>query len=167
MENKHTKGPWCYSSDVVDRGFYIETVDKSHQNTFIGTIGGGLQSKAEIKSNAALISAAPDLLEAAKAALQFFVSTGRVNLAVVELLQSAIEDAEGSTNQSSESAPKKEYEQSEQIAEWERKAGLWDHLRNRIAKFYENDDDDCEPEGDLCDIGEIAATELGFLNYGD
>ena len=63
MKTKHTSGPWLYRPTVNDNGFYIETVDKSHQKTFIGDIGGGLQSRSEIKSNAKLIAAAPELLE--------------------------------------------------------------------------------------------------------
>lgn len=61
----HTKGPWSYRPDVVEKGFYIETVDMSHKNTFIGDVGGGLQSKKEIEGNAKLIATAPELLASA------------------------------------------------------------------------------------------------------
>ncbi|WP_254562170.1 hypothetical protein [Dyadobacter diqingensis] len=44
----------------------------------------------------------------------------------------------------------------------EDKAAKWDALEERIGKFYESDEDD-EPEGDLCDIGEIAASAFGYL----
>jgi len=70
MEFKGTKGDWEYRNDVVDRGFYIETVDKSHQNTFIGDVGGGLQSKQEIEANAKLIASSPALLEALRELVQ-------------------------------------------------------------------------------------------------
>lgn len=49
METKHTKGPWRFRPDVTNQGYYIETVDQTHQKTFIGDIGGGLQSYSEIK----------------------------------------------------------------------------------------------------------------------
>lgn len=61
-----TPGPWKYRPDVVDKGFYIETVDMSHQNTFIGDVGGGLQRKPEIKANATLIAYAPELYQLAQ-----------------------------------------------------------------------------------------------------
>lgn len=50
--------------------WYIETVDQSHDNSFIGEIGGGLQSPSEVKANAKLVAAAPELLEACQRALQ-------------------------------------------------------------------------------------------------
>lgn len=66
MENqfKGTKGEWTYRSQPIKQlGFYIETVNKSHKNTFIGEVGGGLQSYLETKANALLISKAPEMLE--------------------------------------------------------------------------------------------------------
>lgn len=42
------------------------------------------------------------------------------------------------------------------------KAEKWDKLEAKISKFYPEDYDD-NVEGDLCDIGEIAATAFGFL----
>ena len=63
METKHTPGPWKYRPAIMS-GFYVETVDQSHDNSFIGEVGGGLQSKQEIIANAKLVAAAPDLLEA-------------------------------------------------------------------------------------------------------
>jgi hypothetical protein len=67
MENKSTPGPWKIRHSVFGRfEFYIETVDQSHDKTFIGNVGGGLQSKEEVESNAKLIAAAPDLLEILK-----------------------------------------------------------------------------------------------------
>lgn len=64
METKFTPGPWKIRNSVFGRfEFYIETIDQSHDKTFIGNVGGGLQSKEEIEANAKLIAAAPDLLE--------------------------------------------------------------------------------------------------------
>ncbi len=60
-KQKFTKGEWSYRPTVTKDGYYIETVDQSHQNTFIGEIGGGLQSKTEIKANAKLVAAAPEM----------------------------------------------------------------------------------------------------------
>jgi len=63
MKRKFTKGEWKYRDAIGKNYYYIETVDQTHQNTFIGEVGGGLQSSAEIKANAKLIAAAPDLFE--------------------------------------------------------------------------------------------------------
>jgi len=57
----------------------------------------------------------------------------------------------------------------QQINEWKTKAEKWDALEQRIAKYYPDEDDykelnDTEDaEGDLCDIGEIAAIAFGFM----
>lgn len=69
-ESKFTQGEWSYRPTATNNGYYIETVDQSHQNTFIGEVGGGLQSKSEIEANAKLVAAAPELLEACERALQ-------------------------------------------------------------------------------------------------
>jgi hypothetical protein len=63
METKHTPGPWKFRPSIFSE-FYIETVDQSSDKTFIGEVGGGLQSKQEIIANAKLVAAAPELLEA-------------------------------------------------------------------------------------------------------
>lgn len=58
----HTPGPWTFKEQPVkSAGFYIETVDKSHKKTFIGEVGGGFHSGAELRANARLISAAPEM----------------------------------------------------------------------------------------------------------
>lgn len=53
----HTPTPWRYNKREYgqDLGFFIQTVDMSHKNTFIGEVGGGLQSNMEITANADLI----------------------------------------------------------------------------------------------------------------
>jgi hypothetical protein len=48
------------------------------------------------------------------------------------------------------------------------KSQKWDELEAKIAKFYENEEGDFdeekpEQEGDLCDIGELAAEAFGWL----
>lgn len=73
-DEKHTSGEWKYRPDISGNSFYIETVDQSHNKTFIGEIGGGLQSKTEIEANAKLVSVAPELLEACQEALKVFES---------------------------------------------------------------------------------------------
>ena len=60
-EQKFTQGEWSYRPTATKDGYYIETVDQSHQNTFIGEIGGGLQSKSEIEANAKLVASAPEM----------------------------------------------------------------------------------------------------------
>jgi len=70
METNYTPGPWKFRPAILS-GFYIETVDQSSDKTFIGEVGGGLQSKQEIIANAKLVAAAPELLEAAILAIQF------------------------------------------------------------------------------------------------
>jgi hypothetical protein len=64
------KENWKYRPAMSKNCWYIETVDQSHDNSFIGEIGGGLQSPTEIKANAKLVAAAPELLEACQRALQ-------------------------------------------------------------------------------------------------
>lgn len=51
-----------------------------------------------------------------------------------------------------------------QIEEWKQKAEKWDKLDNDIAKFYPDESDgEAEKEGDLGDIGEVAARAFGWL----
>lgn len=44
----------------------------------------------------------------------------------------------------------------------QKKADQWDKLDEKIGKFYESDTGDIE-EGDLGDIGELAASAFGYL----
>jgi hypothetical protein len=37
------------------------------------------------------------------------------------------------------------------------KADKWDELDEKIGRFYSEDDDNEDEEGNLCDIGEVAA----------
>lgn len=94
---KHTPGPWRYSPQVVPSyGFYIQTEDMSHKNTFIGDVGGGLQQPQEIEANAKLIAAAPELMDmlgelirAGQEALDYQDGSGK------PILQEAIWKAQG------------------------------------------------------------------------
>jgi len=43
------------------------------------------------------------------------------------------------------------------------KAHKWDVLDDKISKFYENEDGEVENDGDLTDIGELAASAFGYL----
>ena len=52
----------------------------------------------------------------------------------------------------------------QQINEWKSKAEKWDALEDKIASFYVDENgDELEDGGDLCDIGEVAAAAFGFL----
>ena len=46
------------------------------------------------------------------------------------------------------------------IEKYKIKSEKWDKLDEKIGKFYENDIDD---EGNLIDIGEVAAIAFGYL----
>ena len=55
-----------------------------------------------------------------------------------------------------------------EIEELKNKAEKWDKLKAKVDKFYLNkkgeyDEENPEEEGDLITIGEIAATEVGWL----
>lgn len=43
------------------------------------------------------------------------------------------------------------------------KASSYDILDVKIGKFYKDDGNEPEQEGDLCDIGEVAASHFGYL----
>jgi len=65
MEFKGTEGKWNYYEQPIT-GFYIQTIGKHPNDSFIADIGGGVQSKKEIEANALLISKAPEMLEMLK-----------------------------------------------------------------------------------------------------
>ena len=50
----------------------------------------------------------------------------------------------------------------EQIEIFKEKANKWDALDKKISKFYNEEDDEVN-DGDLCDIGEIAAQAFCYL----
>lgn len=64
---KGTPGPWKFRVNATADGFYIQSEDEDRFDSFIGDVGGGLQLKKEIETNAKLIAAAPELLEALNA----------------------------------------------------------------------------------------------------
>jgi hypothetical protein len=50
------------------------------------------------------------------------------------------------------------------IEQWKAKAEKWDALAARIEKYYVNENgEEAEEGGDLCDIGEVAAHAFGWL----
>lgn len=50
------------------------------------------------------------------------------------------------------------------IKDLEAKAKKWDELENKISKFYSEDDNgNVDDEGDLSDIGEVAASAFGYM----
>lgn len=57
---------------------------------------------------------------------------------------------------------------AEQIESWKTKAEKWDLLEAEVSKFYcnkegEYDEENPERKGDLVEIGEEAASALGWL----
>lgn len=52
--------------------------------------------------------------------------------------------------------------ENKNIALWKEKSDKWDALDNIISEFYPEDDNG-EIDGDLADIGEIAARAFGYL----
>lgn len=52
---------------------------------------------------------------------------------------------------------------ADQIQEWKAKAEKWDALDREIWKYYNEDEEGkSEKEGDLIDIGEVAARAFGY-----
>lgn len=59
---------------------------------------------------------------------------------------------------------KREKPTVKQIKEWRDKAKKWDDLEEKIGKFYPIEEgEEPEREGDLMDIGELAANAFGFF----
>lgn len=84
MSAKHTPGPWVMRE--CPKMFAVDTAD----------IGGGPIVHTDIEANARLIAAAPDLLKAAKQALQVFVNQGwDDDLIAASRLKAAIAKATG------------------------------------------------------------------------
>lgn len=59
-------------------------------------------------------------------------------------------------------------EATQEIVKMKQKAAKWDNLNNKIAEFYcdesgEYSEENPKRRGDLGDIGEVAATALGWL----
>jgi hypothetical protein len=55
-----------------------------------------------------------------------------------------------------------------ELSELRAKAEKWDKLGEEIAKYYTNsngdyDEENPEEDGDLCSIGEVAATAFGWI----
>mgnify|MGYP006924708306 CR=1 FL=1 len=69
-EFKGTKGKWKFRPAISKGCFYVETVD-SRRDSFIGEVGGGLQSNMAIKANAQLVAAAPEMLEQLQKSIGF------------------------------------------------------------------------------------------------
>lgn len=97
-EPSFTPGPWRYvQQPVKSAGYYICTVDNNIEGTFIGEVGGGLQSMHEIEQNAKLIAAAPELY---KAVIKFLKVINRTPTALehygeaIQLGQQAIKSLE-------------------------------------------------------------------------
>jgi hypothetical protein len=90
----HTKGPWEYSKATPygdGACFHIQTVDKNHKNSYIGEVGGGLQSNEEIEANAKLIADAPATKDICQD-LSDRLNNGRSYLMEVEPKKLTVED---------------------------------------------------------------------------
>jgi hypothetical protein len=85
----HTPGPWDYIVD--DRGINRDIVVTDHRGDILCDIGGGLFKTRQ--ANAALMSAAPDLLAALKAVAPLLEADGYV--AIDQIVRAAIAKAEG------------------------------------------------------------------------
>lgn len=96
-EAKHTPGPWRVHHDEDDEECWVELDDNEPGHAIVAVV----EEQDESVANAHLIAAAPDLLEALKAAKQFLsidisrgpASNGWVN--TVDMVNAAIAKAEG------------------------------------------------------------------------
>lgn len=93
----HTKGPWAFEErPYTNTGSMRHVVFQEANRNRIATVSkNGVESYATSKANAALLAAAPDLLEACKAALKW-----RQPSEVKEQLIKAVEKAEKDNEQS-------------------------------------------------------------------
>jgi len=101
MNAKPTPGPWA---PIFKEAYYVQASDLGHiaiLTNLKGAYGlGGRRNGDEVAANARLISAAPDLLEAAQAAWNCIgeLPPTQVRVEVTQMLQAAIEKATGETS---------------------------------------------------------------------
>jgi len=95
---KHTPGPWKFDHDEEAAASYITAGDMPQIAMCSYTIMGGPEI-TEQRANAALIAAAPELLEACQAVINM-PSEFNCPVAVVEMISKAIAKAEGSFGRS-------------------------------------------------------------------
>jgi hypothetical protein len=97
---EHTKGPWevvDYSDHTDSREILVIHRDSESRVCFMATPGSNGDAK-KIAADARLIAAAPDLLAAAKAALNFIANTeGELGITLNsgDLLRAALSKASG------------------------------------------------------------------------
>jgi hypothetical protein len=75
IETKHTPGPWSIEGDVAEGGFYLSEYNHGAEVP-IFLCEWFLGDAVTAKSNARLIAAAPDMLEALKACADNLASLG-------------------------------------------------------------------------------------------
>lgn len=89
--NKHTPGPWAY--EVNDNGTVITKDGYSIASTFGSRVITG--DELPHKANAALIAAAPAMLESLRKALDALLDQDRYNANAVDAIEEAISLATG------------------------------------------------------------------------
>jgi len=102
-----TPGPWIMETVATQIGICHKIgpfpgkrpVDKPrHACLYADYPSASAPGDAELLANARLVAAAPDLLEAARAALDDLISDGHAHYRVAETLRAAIEKATGGSN---------------------------------------------------------------------
>lgn len=97
MSNTHTPGPWRVE-DVAD--MILAQLILSEDGKLIGTVESASVPFDELRANAKLISASPDLLESLEALL-LYIDTylpGQVDDELMETCDKATQKARGGTN---------------------------------------------------------------------
>ena len=98
---KHTQGEWSYSNAISNECYYIQTTDKTHRNSFIGEIGGGLQLSSEIKANAKLIANAPNMLNTLQYIVDYYENP-QESRSMIQHLETMVEKAKEAIKKATE-----------------------------------------------------------------
>lgn len=93
---EHTPGPWTNHGRIPQPGLPHSSVAAK---TLIARVYSEAYGDTEQETaNARLVAAAPDLLDAARAALDDLISDGHAHYRVAETLRAAIEKATGGSH---------------------------------------------------------------------
>jgi hypothetical protein len=100
MSAEHTPGPWSISrahpSAIVGGKIYQFTNGSGQRQVAMACVMD--EDNGSMEANARLIAAAPDLLDAARAALDDLISDGHEHYRVAEVLRAAIAKATGGSH---------------------------------------------------------------------